>query len=338
MFFVVSRFSGHKNDDRHLNLQSQHPEGALVAYVPDFAEAGPFDPFMVAKRPYPRNEVSSVLDMKLPMAASSENQTGSIVEPSLAEPLVEPKMKTWQALTFTDRKYTAPVELIATVWDEESARAEAQQRRKDLREAAWVHKKLTREPSFKPEAANSDVKQVSRKPSFSQNMFSNEEKPTRDQMSHHPSFHNTYALVEPRPGFETIDTPPRYVDLSQLHRQASPNDLGDDDAQAGYIAVTLPRHRVKDHSQQRMLQAALNGMPLDNDDDRKRPDSLLDDEDNPIFAPRQPAQVDVTFLENAASVRQANLAGSSRAGFRPLSRENLNPDEEEEVFSFSAEE
>ncbi len=237
LLFVKRR----QKDDRNLHLYTQHREGALVAYVPDiaypqFPEPKPLPEPAPEPAKYNFLDQNRFLDSLKGLGKDTKNADEDFSEDEFPSDIGSrmQEIYTWQASTVMYNELSFPPQVLAQVWTEEDAQNEAQQRRKEQREAAWMQKKLSREPSF-----------------------------------HSP---NTQASVSLR--------------MDPL-RVGSP---GINDSAAGYVSLReiQDHRRLSDYSQERMLDAALNGVPIAslNEDDEKEVDedaAQLYHEPEPVF-------------------------------------------------------
>jgi len=141
------------SDDRNFYLADAHREGAALAYVPeiDIPQLPSYvsESVQVVRPPVPTKPVEKRLWqtawMNEPTSAdvSDSQDEDDILSRAGSRSMfaVESKLS-WKAKTAVVDDTYADIE--ASVWNEEQARAEAQQRRKEQREAAWARKKLER--------------------------------------------------------------------------------------------------------------------------------------------------------------------------------------------------
>ncbi len=143
-------------DDRNMYLFESHPEGASIAYVPEHA---------IPKLPDSLKHFDSETSHSIDTASEQTQrlwQKSRIYEPEPLQATIdehefeaevddadishnmfsnEPVME-WRARSVAQQEITNFQ--VSGAWNEEEAKAEAQQRRKEQREAAWARKKRER--------------------------------------------------------------------------------------------------------------------------------------------------------------------------------------------------
>jgi hypothetical protein len=147
LILLVLRRRRGQPDDRNLHMYEAHKEGAAIAYVPELDVPEPPSSLQVSRQVDTTfaSEKRLWQTSHIFVPASEVNQVSSVDEPdelATKQIFAVDATLSWSAASTIHENVAA--EFYANVWNEEEAKSEAQQRRKEQREATWARKKFER--------------------------------------------------------------------------------------------------------------------------------------------------------------------------------------------------
>ena len=190
--------------DRNMHLAPFLREGATAAYIPEVSF--PDNPFKHREAPEFRGD-SRLWQTRVfaPALAMPAKPQPTPVERS---PAPRPVRSTWAAISLVDDDDAARTHFFAPLWSSTGSKTEAQQRRKEQREASWEHKKRTRQASM-----------------------------------HRDDDH--VVMTSPQEALETVSTPNYGLDYLQMDEGMMP---WTDGGQSGYVSLAAERSHLGNNS------------------------------------------------------------------------------------------